>query len=863
MARTTRDARGVRRFLQITFLLLLLTAGIGGRYLYNRGLTKSWREWVVQEVRKHGVEVSFSRLTVRPFRGLVAKDVKFYDSPARNRVIAQMNEMVIEANYANAAKHKPFLDALTLVDTSLYIPLDAQNPFGPTVRVDRLNARILFPPDQVQVTRLDALVYGIRVRASGSLLVPPGVSFAREKSGANTALAETIVRELAALRYEGALPTLSVHFSGDLGHPGQVVVEAELAAEKIRRGRYALTSLALSALWQNNVLLLQRLEATDARGDVKGRLQASGSFEPKTRTAELRLRSSLDVPALLRSANVTSLADFTLPFPPRLDLTVRAEFSTERDTLPKFQMLGHAGVGKFSYGGVPFESLSADVSWDGRRWAVRDFSLLHENGSEITSNAQQDYDNAGAGDFRLSLASNVSLQTLAPLLGPLGPEVRAKLAEVKFHEPPRITLSARGSAPGLETLSAAGDLKLGHTSGHGIDAASAEMSFRYNGREFGGNLKLGRTTFRGIDATNAETNFRTDGSEASGDLKLGRTIYRGVEARNAEATFRTNDRVLTIPTFEVNRTEGSGKGSLAVDFKTGFYHLKDVRTTLHPAEVALWIDPDLVQDIKPYRFGKKPPLLRLDGTLDPRKNGTQTRLTVIADAPGGMDYTFCKKDLHFGPLKGNLFFTDERLKLTNVRGELFGGTITAEGDVSVQKARPGHTATVGLEGVDFSKLSKLYFGFDDSKGKIDGICTFTGKGDATVTMKGDGEVSVTEGNVFAIPFLGPFSEILNKIVPGMGYSRARKATAKFSMADGILTNKDLTIVGNGFSMFGGGRIWLVEDKIDYDIRINARGLPGVLLFPVSKLLEYRANERFSKPDWHLRVVPRLGGEKAQ
>ena len=70
------------------------------------------------------------------------------------------------------------------------------------------------------------------------------------------------------------------------------------------------------------------------------------------------------------------------------------------------------------------------------------------------------------------------------------------------------------------------------------------------------------------------------------------------------------------------------------------------------------------------------------------------------------------------------------------------------------------------------------------------------------------------------------------------------------------------IEGNGFSMFGGGRIWMVEDKLDYDIRINARGLPGVLLFPVSKLLEYRANSRFSKPDWRLRVIPRLNGEKA-
>ena len=146
---------------------------------------------------------------------------------------------------------------------------------------------------------------------------------------------------------------------------------------------------------------------------------------------------------------------------------------------------------------------------------------------------------------------------------------------------------------------------------------------------------------------------------------------------------------------------------------------------------------------------------------------------------------------------------------------------------------------------------------------MDASITFTCKGDDVRTLRGEGDVSITEGNVFAIPFLGPFSEILNKIVPGMGISRARNATATFTLGDGILTNKDLTIVGNGFSMFGGGRIWFTEDKLDFDIRINARGLPGVLLFPVSKLLEYRANSRFTKPDWRMKAIPRLNGEKAQ
>ena len=125
------------------------------------------------------------------------------------------------------------------------------------------------------------------------------------------------------------------------------------------------------------------------------------------------------------------------------------------------------------------------------------------------------------------------------------------------------------------------------------------------------------------------------------------------------------------------------------------------------------------------------------------------------------------------------------------------------------------------------------------------------------TMRGEGDLTVTDGNVFAIPFLGPFSDILSKIVPGIGYNNAHKAKMAFAISEGIITTKNLTIEGRGFSMFGDGRIWFLDDRMDFDMRINMQGLPGVLLFPVSKLFEYRANSKFSKPDWKPKVIPSL------
>src|SRR5581483_10407343 len=85
---------------------------------------------------------------------------------------------------------------------------------------------------------------------------------------------------------------------------------------------------------------------------------------------------------------------------------------------------------------------------------------------------------------------------------------------------------------------------------------------------------------------------------------------------------------------------------------------------------------------------------------------------------------------------------------------------------------PGYTAQVQVSDVDFASITKLYFDYTDSQGLLDGSFNFGGKSDDPWQLYGTGMVRVAEGNVFAIPVLGPFSGILNAIVPGMGYNVA-------------------------------------------------------------------------------------------
>jgi hypothetical protein len=781
--------RAVRRFLQIVVLLLLLATGGLGWYLNRRGFSQSWREWIVRELRDRGAEVSFSRLTIEPFRGLVARDVKVYATHERKRVLARVNEMLVEANYARAARGEPFIEALTLVDASAELPVDPAHPDGPAFSVRKLNTRVLLTQNDLLVSRLDADVGGIHVSLAGKLanLATFSLGAPRAETGPRPTWAMKLLAELDQLHREGTPPRLDLRVNGDLAQPESIVVEADFSAEKLRRDDYRLESAAISAVWKNGVLTVPRFDVRD----TVGRLQLSANFDTHTQAAEASLRSGIDLPALVRTLGFGDIGELTFQSVPQAELTARASFAGPQ---PQWLVFGRVSVGAFVYGHVPFDRFHADVSWDGRRWAVRDFVLKQRRGGELKGDAQQDYDASGHGDFRLGITSTLNPESLAPLVIKAGPQAAERLAMIRFYEAPRIKLSARGPSP--------------------------------------------------LD------------SVAGGDLTLGHTSYRGIEAQSVHAGLRYNGRVLYIDDFQVQRTEGTASGNVAFDFPSGLVYLRQIRASVFPTDATMWVDPTLLSDLKPYRFGKKPPSITIDGTVDQRRPATRTRLSFNIEAPA-MTYEFEDEDLHFDNISTKLALVNDQLTLTGTRGELFSGVVTGDATISINKAKRGHEANVKLVDVDFTSLTKLYFDYDESHGKLNGTYHFTGAGDDAKTMRGEGELMVTDGNVFAIPFLGPLSEYVSKIVPGVGYNKAHKGSAAFTVADGVMSTKRLVIEGKGFSMIGSGRIWFLEDRMDFDMRINARGPLGALLFPVSKMLEVHSNSKVSKPDWHLKVLPTL------
>ncbi len=727
--------------------------------------------------------MSLRQLALEPFRGIVARDVKIYDSRERKRTLAVVDEVLLVINFANFFKGEQFIEALDLSDARLTIPIDARNSRGPSIDVRRLSGRLLLPPKQLYLSRLSAEIYGVQITAGGRLINPQAF---RQKpgDGSATAAIERVVEELKALKFDGGSPRLDLRFSGDVAEPEKIFVEAILDTHKIQRGDLRLTSLHAEGCFRDGTIELRQLTATDK----KGALQASGDLHLKTQAVNLRLRSKLDAGAIARNFQPGGVAaDLAFSVAPSIDLTAQGNLHE----LPAMQVIGHVAFPRFSYRSLAFESLAADFSWQDGSWSVRDARLVHRTG-ELAGDAMQ-----LPGDFRAGLRSTINPRVLVPFFTGKAADV---FSQFDFTDSPEIVLTARGKSPKLDAFS------------------------------------------------------------ASAEVKIGRASFRNSRSESLVATVRYGGRKLTIDPFKLRREEGTGSGAVTVDFARDEVHLDDIHASVNPAEVIVWFVPEILKDIEPYRFPRKPPNVFVNGIVH-IKHGKTTHLVIDVDAPAGMDYTFLKKNLSAPQCSAKLLFTDDWLKITDLSASLFGGRLRGDADISIVKGRPGHSVSLEVENIDFASLTKLYFNYDGSRGSMSGAYSFTGRGDDPRTMRGRGEVEVHDGNVFAIPFLGPFSGILNGIVPGLGHDVAHRASAAFTISDGVIATDKLVVEGTGFSMIGAGKLMFLNDAMDFTMRINARGLPGVMLYPVSKLFEYVSDDTLSKPKWRPKALPRIGGER--
>ena len=341
--------------------------------------------------------------------------------------------------------------------------------------------------------------------------------------------------------------------------------------------------------------------------------------------------------------------------------------------------------------------------------------------------------------------------------------------------------------------------------------------------------------------------------KGNGTLDLGKAAMRGAWIESLKSQVQLNNGSASFRDIQVKIGEGTGRGEFIYDYKNWEGRLPSVHSTLDPIKLMTWIDPRIAESLKAYRF-TKPPELQLSGKVGLR-NPDKNDLRILLNARSGLNYTLIGKDLPFGTTSGTILLKGQKLAIDLPNSHLFNGKVALKADVSVAPGDSRYGASVHLEKVDFKTLAMLYFDYSESSGSLTADYAFRAVGGDERAMTGKGNLLIENGNVLAMPIFGPLSLLLNEIIPGFGYQNAREANTDFTVANGAITTRNLLIHGKGFSMIGNGVIYYLDDRMNMNMRLNAQGLPGLVLFPVSKIFEYESVGSAKHPKWRPKLLP--------
>jgi hypothetical protein len=437
-------ASGTRLLILGGFALLLL----GGWYLANKGFGREFRTKVVQELRKRGIDASVRKLTLDPFRGLVAKDLRIYDAKSRTTLVA-ISEVALDINYAALFHRQSFLNAIDIRNADLTFPVAAGNPNATPAQLKEFSAHVYLPPGQIHISHAEGVFGGIRISATGQLINRPDPKAKRRITEAELRqrmeLLQRIAMELGRFSFPGRAPSLQVKFSGDLAEMEKSHADIALSGERIQRGAYEIKAFTAAAEWIDGRLNLTRCEWTDNAGAIS----ASASWETDTKRAEYQLRSSIALKPFLEAFGFTKLvADLTFPSAPQLELSGSASLA---EGTPRLTALGRLQADALTYKTIAFSDLHGDFSWDGERIMLREVRVRHASG-ELHADLLD-----APGDFRLNVESSINPVALRTLVsGGLG----KFLGEWELPRSPAARIAIRGRSRDPETWTGEGHLAL-------------------------------------------------------------------------------------------------------------------------------------------------------------------------------------------------------------------------------------------------------------------------------------------------------------------------------------------------------------------------------------------------------------------
>lgn len=796
--------RLLRRILLTLTILLVATAIWAGIYVQRRGFPKTWRELVEAEFAAKGYPVDIGRLTLGPFQGLVAEDVRFFQDAVSRREMAFVDHVILDLDLTDVLDRNLAINTLDVKDATLTLPVTPGRADTEYLRVDRFSARLIITENQIEIARAQAVIAGLDVSVKGTLFRPPqelpGAGLGETEANLEAQRAQLreirrrldrvqrVVEELKAFQFEpGQPPRLEVEFSGDLADLAHLRGQARVTASRFKRGAYTATALnAVADLdGAGERLIVKELHLRDGSGDLRLR----GEWPLDSREFQFQAESTADLPALVSAIRPDPrLGEVVFFSPPRLNVegTLRLD-DLKRGWWPRLpvEATGDVRCGRFGSRGAVFDGLEAQFAVEGSRTYVRNLRLDHKSGL-MFANFMHD------------------------------PALEAE----SFRFQTEMKLDPRIFSPFLRTEAAKRFL-----SGWQFDPES--------------------TVYLAGIGVGASLDPATWSSEGVIDLRKFR--LNNVSFDRLESEFQSGRDVFRFPRFSVQRPEGSLQAEeLRHDWAAGIWEVKALESRLDPREVIRAVAPGSTGLAQRYRF-PQPPTVILNGRIDPQAgpDGSGHDFELRFSSGGEAEFDFMGKALPMTNATGIVRATGDSWRVSEFQAQLFGGKVAAQYEGQTDAA---YHADIAVESIESDALLRLYGETErGGGGRWTGAAQFSGQAGERKSVEGSGNCELIGGNAMAVPFLQPAVETINKAFGSETAPTGDPGTkGEFKLSGGAIIFEDLQIRTPEFILEGKGQIDRLASAISFDLN-------AISPDPLKTGVQLEGRGPLVAPEW--RVVP--------
>ncbi len=943
------------RWFRISVLLVILAALLSGLYLNLVGIPDFLKEPLVARLRAEGVQVDFTRMRMRWYRGIVMDQptFTFLKNPLRPRFSALETELDIDIRSLGNSRLK--LNSVGVKQADLTWPISTNRALS----LSNITTQIHFDSaEQIEVREFTAQFAGAQITLACSVT---NLSTARawkifhaSKTGRPAADLGGFADAIEKIHFRGT-PELRLFVSGDAADPFRFTGDIHFTVPRVETpwGKGANLQLTvqlrdLTKPSENNFVQLKLLAADTPWGsgsnlNCSARLSSistnTGLFETDLRLLGKTISAKQpNGPELVRAADLFFAAHTAQAWTNFLPTAATGKASFSQG----FIKWGSARSGVISFSGSTNSAEKiGDATW--AAWRKAEPFLLNWDAqlSDILSPKLQIAKAVCAGTWRapdltvsrleaelydgemkmsglvnvatraarLQGSSNFDVLKISPLLTPFGQEW---LSQFSWEKPPQVAgeLSVilpvwTNATPNwheevLPSLVLQGKASVGSSAFRKVTAKSASTEFFYTNRiwtlpllrldrpEGGADLslvandlaktfhwrfssELDPAAIRPLLAEkqlNIFNDFKfTEQPHIKGELSgLWRNLTeasghcdflaRGFSYRSNVVDKLTCSVLFTNERLTVSeaRLEQGQKfltaDSVSLDLPTKNLQFNNVYSTVDPYLVTRLIGSKVAAAIEPYQFAESP-AVRLNGSMSiGQKEDTDLHFIVEGTA---FEWKFFNADR----IKSHVDWVGNTLLLTNIQASAYHGGNIAGWSYFEFSPTNGADFKFDLAAGDID-LRSVVHSMKGSTNRLEGLVhgQFTLESGNTRnwdSLLGTGKINLRDGLIWDVPIFGIFSPLLNAVVPGAGNSRAREASAKFLVSNGIVYSDDLEIRAPMVRMqYRGG--------IDFQQRVEARveaellhdtwvigPLVSLALTPISKILAWRVTGNLSHP----------------